>query len=127
MRLLVDTHAFLWHRVGDRRLSDAARSAIDDAATDWYLSAASVWEIAIKAGLGRITLPSTVSEYIADKTREGLQVMAIEGRHAAAVERLPSHHHDPFDRLLIAQAKAEQLTIVTADPVFEKYGIGVLW
>jgi PIN domain nuclease of toxin-antitoxin system len=86
-----------------------------------------VWEIAIKAALGRITLPSTVEDYFAEKVREGLQVLPIEWHHAAAVERLPAHHGDRFDRLLIAQAQGEGLRIVTADPVFRRYGVEVVW
>ena len=127
MRLLVDTHAFLWHQMGDARLSEAARLAMDDPDNEWQLSAASVWEIAIKAGLGRLTLPMSVADYLGEKARDGLEVLPVDWRHAAAVERMPPLHRDPFDRLLVAQAQLEGLRIVSADPVFRKYGVGVVW
>lgn len=127
MKLLVDTHAFLWFAAGDQRLSRRARRAIEDAAGEWWLSAASVWEMAIKASRRRLTLPAPADEYISDKIQGGLRLLSIEWPHAAAVERLPFHHTDPFDRLIIAQAQTEQLTVVTKDAVFGKYGVEVIW
>jgi PIN domain nuclease of toxin-antitoxin system len=126
VRLLVDTHAFLWFLAGDHRLSRKAVKAIE-ASDEWWLSAASVWELAIKSSLGRLTLPSPVLDYLSAKVREGLRVMPIEWPHAAAVERLPFHHRDPFDRLIVAQAQFDRLTIVTKDRVFRKYGVEVVW
>ncbi len=127
MTLLVDTHAFLWFVAGDTRLSSAARRAIEAADGQWWLSAASVWEMAIKCSLGRLTLPAPANEYIADKVRRGLRVLAVEWAHAAAVEALPFHHRDPFDRLIVAQARAERLAVVTKDRVFADYGVRVVW
>src|SRR5262249_36298798 len=101
--------------------------AMDDPDNEWQLSAASVWEIAIKAGLGRLTLPMSVADYLGEKARDGLEVLPVDWRHAAAVERMPPLHRDPFDRLLVAQAQLEGLRIVSADPVFRKYGVGVVW
>jgi PIN domain nuclease of toxin-antitoxin system len=92
-----------------------------------WISAASVWEMAIKVGLGRLQLPSTVEDYIIEKIAEGYQVMPVTWSHAAAVERLPLHHRDPFDRLLAAQALAERCSLVTRDRVFRKYGVEVIW
>ncbi|OFW07277.1 MAG: twitching motility protein PilT [Acidobacteria bacterium RIFCSPLOWO2_02_FULL_67_36] len=127
MKLLVDTHAFLWFMAGDERLSRGARRAVERASGDWCLSAASIWEMSIKASLGRLALPAPAEAYIAEKVRQGLRVLAIEWPHAAAVERLPFHHHDPFDRLIVAQAQAERLAVVTRDAVFSEYGIKVVW
>lgn len=127
MTLLVDTHAFLWFMTGDGRLSAAARQAMEDASAGWCLSAASVWEMAIKSSLGRLTLPAAATEYIAGKVQAGLIVLPVDWSHAAAVEGLPHHHDDPFDRLIIAQAQAEGLSLVTRDALFRDYGVRVIW
>jgi PIN domain nuclease of toxin-antitoxin system len=127
MSVLVDTHAFLWFMAGDRRLSRSARRAIEASNSEWWLSAASVWELSIKSSLGRITLPAPLDEYFAAKVQQGLRVLSVEWTHAAAVERLPFHHCDPFDRLIVAQAHSERLAVVTKDPAFAKYGVRVVW
>src|SRR5262249_34488767 len=127
MRLLADTHAFLWFVSGDARLSRTARRALERQSGAWGISAATVWEMAIKSAIGRLTLPTPVTEYIEDKVRAGVRVLSIDWTHAAAVESLPRHHGDPFDRLLIAQAKIEGLAIVTRDGVFREYGVRVIW
>ena len=127
MTLLVDTHAFLWFVAGDPRLSRAARRAIEANSESWWLSAASVWELAIKSSLKRLVLPAPAAEYIAEKEQAGLRVLPVEWSHAAAVESLPFHHRDPFDRLLVAQAQTEKLAVVTGDPAFRKYGVRVVW
>jgi len=100
VKLLLDTHAFLWFMAGDARVSPTARRAIEGREREWSLSAASVWEMAVKSSLQRPTLPARASDSIADKVQRGLQVLAIEWPVAAAVERLPFHHRDPFDRLI---------------------------
>jgi PIN domain nuclease of toxin-antitoxin system len=92
-----------------------------------YVSTASVWEMAIKASLGRLTLPMSVDRYLAEKIAEGYRIASVTWAHAAAVERLPFHHRDPFDRLIVTQALADRLPIVTRDRVFRKYGIDVVW
>lgn len=127
MRLLLDTHAFLWFVAGDRRLSRRARAAMEAPEAELYVSAASVWEMAIKVSRNRLTLPAPVDAYMTDKIAEGYRVVPITWTHAAAVEQLPLHHRDPFDRLLIAQARAERYPIVTRDRVFRKYGVDVIW
>lgn len=127
MRLLLDTHAFLWFAAGDRRLSRRARAAMEDDQAELYISAASVWELAIKASLGRVVLPSTMDAYIREKATGGYRQLPITWAHAAAVEQLPLHHRDPFDRLLIAQARADRYPVVTRDRVFRRYGIDVIW
>jgi PIN domain nuclease of toxin-antitoxin system len=127
VKLLLDTHAFLWFMAGDERLSRRARRAIEAVDAELILSAVSVWEMAIKARLGRLTLPATVEEYVAEKIEAGIRVLPVEWRHAAAVEKLALHHRDPFDRLLVAQALAESLPLVTADSAFRAYGVKVVW
>jgi PIN domain nuclease of toxin-antitoxin system len=127
MRLLLDTHAFLWFVAGQQGLSRRARRALEHREAVLFLSAASVWEMAIKASLGRLSLPETAAAYIAGKLQTGLQMLPIEWSHAAAVETLPFHHRDPFDRLLVAQAQMEDLSIVSGDPAFPKYGVRVIW
>ena len=127
MKLLVDTHAFLWFMAGDAKLSTTARRALEDDEGTWWLSAASVWELSIKASLKRLVLPAPVAEYVAEKVQMGLHVLSVEWVHAAAVERLPFHHRDPFDRLLVAQAQVERLAVVTGDSVFRRYGVRVVW
>ena len=127
MKLLVDTHAFLWFMAGDARLSRPARRALEDDEGEWWVSAASVWELSIKSSLKRIVLPMSATEYVAEKVKSGLRILSIDWTHAAAVESLPFYHRDPFDRLLVAQAQTERLAIVTSDPVFRPYGVRVVW
>lgn len=127
MRLLLDTHAFIWFQAGDRRLSRKARRAIEADGVELLLSAACVWEMAIKASLGRLRLPDTVEAYVAEKLAQGYRMQPITWTHAARVERLPFHHRDPFDRLLAAQALVEGCPLVTRDRVFRRYGIEIVW
>jgi len=113
LRLLLDTHVFLWWCADDSRLSEQARTAIADPENEVSLSAASVWEMAIKESLGRLTLPEPVSRVT---VRLGFRALPITFEHAEAAGRLPSVHRDPFDRMLVAQAWVEGLTLVTHDP-----------
>ena len=127
MNLLLDTHALIWFVAGDRRLGRAARAAMEEERASLHISAVSVWEMAIKAARQRLELPHPVARYLAERIDEGYSVLRVDGAHAAAVEHLPFHHHDPFDRLLIAQALSERLPIITRDRVFKKYGVEVIW
>ena len=118
MRLLLDTQAFVWVVQDSPRLSAAAREVILGAA-EVYVSAASIWEIAIKAGLGKISAdPVRMVQAI---TESGFVELPITAQHASGVERLPDHHRDPFDRLLIAQALAEPLRLLSSDAQMAKY------
>jgi PIN domain nuclease of toxin-antitoxin system len=128
VRLLLDTHAFLWWVTDDDRLSERAGEVIADGANDVYFSAASAWEIAIKAGLGRIRLPDEAWTFTPDQLeRNAFQALPVHVAHAVAVITLPDVHRDPFDRMLVAQAITEGLTIVSADPELARYAVPVLW
>jgi PIN domain nuclease of toxin-antitoxin system len=118
VNLLLDTHVLIWWDEG-RRLAGAARRAIE-AADTVYVSAASAWEVAIKIALGRLR-PARTVEQAAEES--GFLELPITFRHAERVTDLPAHHRDPFDRLLIAQAEIEALTLVTRDPVFDRYAV----
>lgn len=128
MKLLLDTHTFLWFIGGDERLSPQARALIEDLNNDVYLSVASLWEMAIKVSLGRLQLAQPFETLIPHHL--GLNHIALLGiavSHAATVAALPFYHRDPFDRLLAAQARMEQMSLVSRDAVFDAYGVARLW
>lgn len=128
MRLLLDTHAFLWFVLGDQRCSTTARTLIEDEANQKWLSPASHWEIAIKIGMGKYTLPVTFLEFMRRAVADnGFSILPIEPNHTALLTTMPHHHRDPFDRLMIAQATAEQMTVVGADKAWDAYSISRLW
>ncbi len=123
MQLLLDTHVFLWLLAEPERLGEHL-SSLDDPANDLLLSAASSWEIAIKARLGRIVLPDDPRRYVPDRMRAiGAEPLAVEHAHALAVTELPMLHRDPFDRMLVAQARHLGLGIVTADADIARYDV----
>jgi len=123
VRLLLDTHVFLWWRTNDRRLKAAARAAIATADLV-FVSAASAWEAALKVALGRLKIPDTIE---AGVEASGFDKLPITFAHAEAAARLPPHHLDPFDRLLVAQARIEGLTLVTHDRRLAPYEVDILW
>jgi PIN domain nuclease of toxin-antitoxin system len=123
-RLLVDTHALLWWLTDDAGLSDAARSALADPANDVLVSTASVWEIAIKRGLGKLEAPDDLPGHI---ETQGFAWLPVGVEHAWRVRDLPPHHRDPFDRLLVAQALCEGVAIVSGDARFAAYGVETRW
>ena len=123
-RLLLDTHVWLWWQADDPRLGPAARRNIHSAA-EVRFSAASAWEIAIKSALGKLRLPRG-ADIDAELARDGFVPLAVEIAHADGVRALPALHRDPFDRLLVAQALAEGLTLVTADAALARYDVPVV-
>ncbi|MDP9412280.1 MAG: type II toxin-antitoxin system VapC family toxin [Actinomycetota bacterium] len=128
MRVLLDTHAFLWWISDSPELSDAAREAIADQRNAPIFSAVSGWEIAIKTGLGKLELPGSPARFVNEQlSQNGLEVLPIHSRHALGVYGLPDHHRDPFDRLLVSQAVVEKLPILTADPEIPRYPVETLW
>ena len=128
MRLLLDTHSFLWFIIGDDRLSRAARELVEDSGNQPLLSMASLWEIAIKTSIGRLELARPFGELIPEQmSLNGIEALGIRVEHVAQVALLPFHHRDPFDRLLIAQAKVEDIPIVGADEVFDTYSVARMW
>lgn len=121
MRLLLDTHVFLWLQTDPERLGDRL-TLVEDGGTTLLVSSASSWEIAIKYGLGRLPLPDPPERYVPTRMRAiGAEALPIEHEHALALASLPALHRDPFDRLLIVQAVAAGATILTADPAVTQY------
>jgi len=128
MRVLVDTHAFLWWVEGDRALPVKAHAALANRNNECLLSLVSVWELAIKAGLGKLKLALPVKRYVVENVAaNGFGILDIRMAHVGRVESLATHHGDPFDRLLIAQALEEKLPVITADRVFRDYGVKRIW
>lgn len=123
MRLLLDTHALLWAIIDPDRLSDQAREALRDGGNDVFASAVAVWEIEIKRALRKLAAPD---DLIGVLTATGFEPLPISLPHATRAGSLPPHHRDPFDRMLIAQAELEALTIVTRDARFAAYGVPLL-
>jgi len=120
--LLLDTHVVLWWLVDDASLSDDVKARLDDD-PDVYVSSATVWEVAIKESIGKLTGPDDLPEEIA---RSGFRQLSISFEHAATAGRLPLLHRDPFDRMLVAQARCEGLTLVTRDPQIRRYEVDIL-
>ena len=128
MRLLLDTHAFLWFVLDDPQLTAQADALISDPNNDVEISPASYWEIAIKVSIGKYSLPEPYDVFICREiATNDFRVLHIEPKHTALVSEMPFHHKDPFDRLLVAQAKVEGLPIVSGDTALDAYGIARLW
>lgn len=124
MKLLLDSHAFLWWLVEDPKLTADARQAIADPASIVHVSAATVWELSIKATLGKLDLGG--SDLVEEIEANGFVELPMTARHSLVAGTLPRHHEDPFDRMLIAQARIEGLTIVTREPAFRAYDVALL-
>ena len=128
MRLLLDTHTFLWFIIGSPNLSEAARSLIEDESNEKFFSVASLWEAAIKVSIGKLALSAPFDEvFPAQIVQNGLDLSGITVAHISVITTLPYHHRDPCDRLIIAQGIVEQMDIISADPAFDAYSVTRLW
>lgn len=124
MRILLDTHCWLWMLVTPERFSESTREMLESSEHELFLSAASTWEIAIKYALGKLPLPDPPREYVPDRMlSSGVTGLSVEHRHSLLVADLPSHHRDPFDRLLVAQAMVESMPVLTADSHLSLYEV----
>ena len=128
MRLLLDTHTFVWLDASPDQLSAEAHDILQDPGNDLLLSIVSVWEIQIKAQLGRLELRGDLARIIQDQQESnGIELLPITIPHILALSELPLHHGDPFDRLLISQARVEDIVLVSRDRIFSRYAVDVLW
>lgn len=127
MRVLLDTHSFLWFINGDPRLSARARQLIEDTDNERFLSVASLWEIAIKMSTGKLQLSRGLPELAEQLSRNSIKMLVITVEHLSTVAALPLHHRDPVDRLLVAQAMGEEMPIISADPVLDAYLVQRPW
>jgi PIN domain nuclease of toxin-antitoxin system len=128
VRVLVDTHCWLWWLASPSRLSRAARAIMESEEHERFLSAASSWEIVIKHATGRLRLPEAPADYVQSRLLgSGVRPLAIEHAHTLQLAELPSHHRDPFDRILVAQAQIEGLALMTADAQLRPYDVEIIW
>ena len=127
MKLLADTQSYLWFVKGESRLPKRFRSVIENRDNQTFVSVCSLWEIAIKSSLKKLDLNGTFAELVEEQVEDyGFFLLPITPTHLIELERLPHHHRDPFDRLIIAQAIVEGLPVITTDPKFERYGIELI-
>lgn len=127
MNFLLDTHTLLWFLEGKPELSNVARMTIESPVNVKWVSVATLWEIAVKMNLGKLTLLKPFSELGRQLDINGFQLLSVEFSHTLTYCTLPLHHRDPFDRLLIAQAITENLTVLTRDPQFKLYPVPISW
>lgn len=128
MRLLLDTQCWLWWFAQPEKLNEDAIKQIADEANEVWFSVASVWEMGIKVAIGKLPLPEQIDDYVSTRmTQLGALSLEIRVSHALRVAALPLHHRDPFDRMLIAQAQIEDMTLVSADSTFNQYEVSLLW
>jgi PIN domain nuclease of toxin-antitoxin system len=128
VRYLLDTGVWLWSVGEPSRISRKARDVLADVSQEMFLSAVTSWEVAIKAASGKLQLPEPPDLYVPRRmAAQGLRPLAVSHQHALAVFGLPAHHRDPFDRLLIAQGKVEEMTVISADRMFDRYPVQLLW
>ncbi len=126
MKVLLDTHTLLWALTDESKLSERVRKLLPQA--DTWFSVASLWEILIKARIGKIPLPQPTGPFVMSKLQlNGVRLLHVTADHVLRVESLPDHHRDPFDRMLIAQSLEERIPVVTADRVFARYPVELIW
>ena len=126
MRLLLDTHIWLWWLSEPKRLPFITQEAISNRENQLFFSVASIWEIGIKVANGKLSVPQPLPKSIANElANDGVVTVDIKTIHALQASQLPYHHKDPFDRMIIAQAQVESLLVVTTDPVFQKYNVSI--
>jgi PIN domain nuclease of toxin-antitoxin system len=128
MKILLDTHAFLWFITGDANLSDKARTSIEDDSNQMIISMASMWEMAIKISIGRLKVSEPFELLIPSQIQiNGFELLPIQLEHVYKVSSLPFHHRDPFDRLLVSQCMVEKCPIISRDSAFDRYQVKRLW
>ena len=128
MKLLLDTHTFLWFIIGSSNITANARALIEDETNEKFFSLASLWEIAIKVSIGKLTLSAQFEDVFPGQLiNNGIELLEIKVEHTAKVATLPYHHRDPFDRLLVAQAIVEQMHIISVDSFFDAYSVTRQW
>lgn len=126
MRLLIDTHILIWFLEGNRSLSNSHQQIITDSQNEVLISIASLWEIAIKISIGKLTLSQPLEDVIKQVNAENIEILPISPEHTLQVSTMPFHHRDPFDRIIIAQCKVENLPIISNDTNFPTYGVKLL-
>jgi PIN domain nuclease of toxin-antitoxin system len=128
MKVLFDTHTFIWWITDSSRLSSTVRDIVSDGSNQLFFSAASGWEIAIKAQLGKLQLPNTPQQFIMEQLLvNSIESLPIQLSHALGIYNLPNHHKDPFDRMLVAQSQIENLPILSLDPLIAQYKVNIVW
>ena len=127
MNYLLDTHTLLWWSTEIENLSSSAQEIIEDESNAIFFSVASIWEIQIKVQLGKLKIPEPLGSLVAKQQENGLLILSIAPQHIYAIDNLPYHHKDPFDRMLIAQANEEDLVIITKDSKVVQYDVETLW
>jgi PIN domain nuclease of toxin-antitoxin system len=128
MKYLLDTHVFYWWDHEPTKLSATAMSAIKDPANDIYVSTINIWKVVVKSALNKLTLQNPIEQLVQTQCRvNAFRLLAVEAHHAYALRGLPPSHKDPFDRMLVAQAIADGLTLITVDAIFAHYPVPTLW
>jgi PIN domain nuclease of toxin-antitoxin system len=128
LKAILDTHAFIWWVTNDSRITDNVRQIIADSSNELFLSVASCWEMIIKMQLGKLTLTGNPESFIPEQMLlNSIRGLPIQVSHTLHVYKLPLHHRDPFDRLIISQSQIEKMPVITSDPLFKEYDLKIIW